>query len=248
MNDIAGKTTVVVGASRGLGRGIATAFSAAGARVVAVARSETSLMELAARSTGMRVEVADASEEPASRRILQHYEPDIVIIVAGARPLMAPLQDQTWESFSINWNTDVRIAFVWLRQILVQPMRAGGRTVVISSGAALSGSPLSGGYAGAKATQRFMTGYAREEALRSGLDLSFTTVLPRPSPVTQLGKDAVHAYTTRTGMSERDFLQQIGGTLTPQIAGESLVDLFGTYPLAFAPGYLLTSAGLEELG
>ena len=36
--DLAGRTTVVVGASRGLGRGIARAFAGAGAPVIAVAR------------------------------------------------------------------------------------------------------------------------------------------------------------------------------------------------------------------
>lgn len=40
---------------------------------------------------------------------------------------------------------------------------------MISSGAALAGSPLSGGYAGAKATQRFITAYAQGEANRAGL-------------------------------------------------------------------------------
>jgi NAD(P)-dependent dehydrogenase (short-subunit alcohol dehydrogenase family) len=39
MSDLSGRTTVVVGASRGLGRGIAGAFAEAGAPVVAVART-----------------------------------------------------------------------------------------------------------------------------------------------------------------------------------------------------------------
>jgi 3-oxoacyl-[acyl-carrier protein] reductase len=37
MSDLSGRTTIVVGASRGLGRGIARAFAEAGASVVAVA-------------------------------------------------------------------------------------------------------------------------------------------------------------------------------------------------------------------
>jgi 3-oxoacyl-[acyl-carrier protein] reductase len=36
MSDMSGKTTIVVGASRGLGRGIAAIFAEAGAPVVAV--------------------------------------------------------------------------------------------------------------------------------------------------------------------------------------------------------------------
>jgi NAD(P)-dependent dehydrogenase (short-subunit alcohol dehydrogenase family) len=47
MSDLSGKTTIVVGASRGPGRGIATAFAEAGASVVAVARTAAALGELA---------------------------------------------------------------------------------------------------------------------------------------------------------------------------------------------------------
>ena len=39
MSDLSGSTTVVVGASRGLGHGIATAFAEAGAPVIALART-----------------------------------------------------------------------------------------------------------------------------------------------------------------------------------------------------------------
>ncbi len=39
MNDLSGKTTIIVGASRGLGHGIVTAFADAGAPVVAVSRT-----------------------------------------------------------------------------------------------------------------------------------------------------------------------------------------------------------------
>jgi len=66
--------------------------------------------------------------------------------------------------------------------------------VVVSSGAAVAGSPPSGGYAGAKATQRFMTGYAQDEANRAGLGITFTAVLPRITPLTDLGRPAIRAY------------------------------------------------------
>jgi len=75
-----------------------------------------------------------------------------------------------------------RITFQWLREALLKPLRPGSRVVVVSSGAALRGSPLSGGYAGAKATQRFITAYAQEEANRAGLEITFTTVLPQFAP------------------------------------------------------------------
>jgi hypothetical protein len=82
--------------------------------------------------------------------------------------------------------------------------------IVISSGAALAGSPLSGGYAGAKATQRFITGYAQDEAQRAGLGITFTAVLPRLTPLTDLGRPAVQAYAGRSGKSESEYLEQLG--------------------------------------
>src|SRR5260370_39260490 len=99
---------------------------------------------------------------------------------------MRPLQHQTWETFSVNWQTDVRIAFHWLRETLLKPLRPGSRVVVISSGAAVAGSPLSGGYAGAKATSRFITGYAQDESNRAGQGLTFAAVLPQITPLTDL--------------------------------------------------------------
>src|SRR5262249_45147804 len=127
------------------------------------------------------------------------YGPDALIVVAGASTLPRTLQHHTWETFSVNWNTDVRIAFHWLREALLKPLRPGSRVIVISSGAALQGSSLSGGYAGAKATQRFITAYAQEEASRAGLEITFTAVLPRLTPLTDLGRPAVAAEAARRG-------------------------------------------------
>ena len=62
MTDLSGRTTVVVGASRGLGRGIAGAFAEADAPVVAVARTGPALAELATTSANIRTEVADAAD------------------------------------------------------------------------------------------------------------------------------------------------------------------------------------------
>jgi NAD(P)-dependent dehydrogenase (short-subunit alcohol dehydrogenase family) len=246
MSDLSDKTTVVVGASRGLGRGIATAFAEAGAPVIAVARNEAALADLASGGA-IRTEVADAGEAAVAGRLLDRYEPDVVVLVAGASPLARSLQRHTWESFSVNWHTDVRITFHWLREILLKPLRPGSRVVVVSSGAALAGSPLSGGYAGAKATQRFITGYAQDESDRAGLGISFTAVLPRITPATDLGLTAIRAYAARSGQSEEEYLSQAGEPLTPQGAGAALVDLVRADAAALAPAYLLAAAGLQKL-
>lgn len=229
-SDLSGRTTIVVGASRGLGRGIATAFAEAGTRIIAVARTAEALAELANGVGTIQPEVADARDATVAGLLLDRYEPETVILVAGASPLMRPLQHQTWETFSVNWHTDVRIAFHWLREALLKPLRPGSRVVVISSGAAQAGSPLSGGYAGAKATQRFITGYAQDEATRAGLGITFTSVLPRITPLTDLGRPAVQAYAARSGQTEEEYLQPFGEPLTPEVAGAAVVELSGQTP------------------
>jgi NAD(P)-dependent dehydrogenase (short-subunit alcohol dehydrogenase family) len=240
MTHASDKTAIVVGASRGLGRGIAAALAGDGRPVIAVARSFP-------ESSDDRIEpvVADAADAAAAGTLLDRYDPDVVVIVAGATPLMRPLQHQTWESFSVNWHTDVRIAFHWLREALLTPLSPGSRVVVFSSGAALAGSPLSGGYAGAKATQRFLTGYAQDEAQRAGLGITFTAVLPRLTPLTDLGRPAVRAYAARSGQSEAEYVEQLGDPVTPEIAGAAVVELL--HADAVAPAHLLTGGGLQPL-
>jgi NAD(P)-dependent dehydrogenase (short-subunit alcohol dehydrogenase family) len=240
------ETTLVVGAGRGLGRGIATVLAEDGHRVVAVARTAVAL-EALADATGIQPEVADASDPTVAGSLLDRHEPQAVILVAGATPLMRPLQHQTWETFSVNWHTDVRIAFHWLREALLKPLRPGSRVVVVSSGAARAGSPLSGGYAGAKATQRFITAYAQEEANRADLGITFTAVLPTMTPLTDLGRSAVRAYAARSGQSEEDFRHTMGKPLTPEGAGAAVLELVRASPATIAPGYLLTGGGLQDL-
>ncbi|MDE3129571.1 MAG: SDR family NAD(P)-dependent oxidoreductase, partial [Acidobacteriota bacterium] len=139
--------------------------------------------------------------------------------------------------------------FNWLRESLLKPLRSGSRVIVISSGAALgSGSPLSGGYAGAKASQRFITNYAREESQRGGLGISFTTVLPGLTPMTGLGRAAVQAYAARGGQSEHEYLRQLPASLTPEGAGAAVLELVHHDPVELAPDYLLTGDGLQKLG
>jgi 3-oxoacyl-[acyl-carrier protein] reductase len=242
--------TMVVGASRGLGRGIATAFAQAGVRVVAVARTASALVDLSDSAGNIRAEVADARDATVAGSLLARYEPATVILVAGANPHMRPLQEQTWETFSVNWETDVRVAFHWLREALLKPLRPGSRVVVVSSAAALNqnGSPLSGGYAGAKATQRFITGYAQGESDRAGPGITFTTVLPVFAPLTDIGSAAVRAYATLAGQSVDAFLEaRPFPLLTPAIAGTAIVELVREAGPDVAPAYVLNGAGLQKL-
>src|SRR5262249_8985931 len=160
------------------------------------------LADLVAQHGGsVRAEAADASDPMVAGMLLDAHRPDVLALVAGAQPLLRPLHHPTGETFSTNWNGDVRIALPWLPPAPLLPPPPGSRIIVMSSGAALQGSPLSGGYAGAKATQRFIADYAGQEAQRAGLGITVRAVLPRLTAATELGRPAVTAYAARLGVT-----------------------------------------------
>ena len=124
-----------------------------------------------------------------------------MVLNAGATPVAASLSEQTWETFSTNWQTDVRQAFNFARASLLAPLDPGSVVVMISSAAALRGSPLSGGYAGAKATVKYISSYATAEAESRSLGLRFVAILPMLTPATELGAAGVAAYAEHAGIT-----------------------------------------------
>jgi NAD(P)-dependent dehydrogenase (short-subunit alcohol dehydrogenase family) len=248
MHELANKRALVVGGSRGFGRGIVESLVTAGAAVHAVARRPEPLAELARATEGrVRTSAADAADPATAGRVLDEARPELVVLNAGAAPHLAPLPQQTWESFAINWHADVKIAFHWLRAMLLAPLPPGSKVIVVSSGAALRGSPVSGGYAGAKATVRFLAQYAAEEARRGQLGIRVAALLPKLTPATELGSAAVAAYAARSGRSEADFRAQMGPTLTPALVGAAVVQLFSEPALDAHAAFLLGAEGLTPL-
>jgi NAD(P)-dependent dehydrogenase (short-subunit alcohol dehydrogenase family) len=241
---LAGTTAIVTGAGRGFGRAIALTLAAAGAHVVGVARTPAQLDDVRDQlGDAFTPVVADAADPATAARVLDEHRPRTLVLCAGAVPQMRPLQEQTWETFSRNWDVDVAQAFHWTRQVLQRPLTPGSSVIAISSGAAVNGSPLSGGYAGAKATVRFITGYAAIESQRAGLGIRFVSVLPRLTPATDLGADAVAAYAERQGVDVDTFVRSSGPALSPDQVGKAVLEIAGDSRPHDA--YLLTSAGLS---
>jgi NAD(P)-dependent dehydrogenase (short-subunit alcohol dehydrogenase family) len=259
-NELAGATALVTGASRGFGRGIATALSQAGAQVVGVARDRGPLEELRAELGGSFTAVpADAADPTVAGQLIDTYRPRILVLNAGATPLPRPIQYHTWQTFSRNWDVDVQQTFHWTREALLAPLAPGSTVVTLSSGAALRGSPLSGGYAGAKAAIRWLTAYAAEESAREKLGIRFVTLLPQLTPATALGAVYAAAYAARAGTGPA--IPARAGTgpaipapgqgpaLTPEQVGQAITDL-AAGPVPDPPdqdAYLLTAAGLRPL-
>lgn len=240
-----GTTAIVTGASRGFGRGIAQALTKAGVRVVGVARDAGALEEVREQLGSTFTPVtADAADPVVAGELIDAYQPRTLVLNAGAAPLARPVHRHTWETFSRNWEVDVRHAFNWTREALLHPLEAGSTVVAVSSGAALRGSPVSGGYAGAKATIRFLTAYAAEESRREGLGIRFVSVLPQLTPATRLGQGGVAAYAARAGLDVTTFLKDRGPALTPDQAGEDIVRLI-TGIGQDGDAYVLSAEGLS---
>jgi len=241
------RPAVVTGASRGFGRAIATALVAAGTPVVGVARDEQRLRSLHEELGDAFVPVVgDAVDEELADDVVRRHGPGLLVLNAGAAPAMAPVHEQTWESFGRNWEVDVRQAFTWIRTALTTPLAAGSLVVAMSSGAALAGSPLSGGYAGAKATVRFLARYAADESARAGLGIRATALLPQLTPATDLGVAAAAAYADHAGVDRATFAARLAPALTAEQVGKAVVGLAAD-PDTPAAAYRLGAAGLASL-
>jgi len=120
---------------------------------------------------------------------------------------------------------DAKATFNWVRDALLLPMKPSSHVVVISSSAAILGSPLSGSYAGAKRMQWLITEYASQEAARLKLNLRFHCLLPTLNPNTDLGRVTMAAYAQRAGVSTEEFAKRFCPPLTPAIIGQAVVDL-----------------------
>ena len=121
--DLVGTTALVTGASRGFGRGIATALSRAGAQVVGVARDRGALEDLGAELGGSFTAVAaDAADPVVAGQLIDTYRPATLVLNAGATPLPRPIHHHTWPTFSRNWEVDVQHVFNFTREALLVPL------------------------------------------------------------------------------------------------------------------------------
>jgi NADP-dependent 3-hydroxy acid dehydrogenase YdfG len=218
-----------------------------GARVLAVARQEGSLRQLAQEVPGAEILALDATEESAPAKAFEVLEPDILILSAGAFPPAAPLYEQSWQEFAINWESDVKIAFYFCKAALSRPLRTGTSVVLISSGAALAGSPISRGYAGAKRTQLFIANYSQKESDRLGLGLRFMAIAPRIIPDTELGKHAVAGYSRYLGVSAADFVQGMAAPPTVCNVATAVIELVVNPDRTRGDVFIVSGKGLEAV-
>ena len=219
------KTIVVTGGSRGLGLGLVEALVDQGAKVTVIARDRAALAAVKERF-GVAVISADVSQEGSAQRILAEVRPEILVLNAGATPRMGRLDQLSWEDFSMAWETDVKAGFNWLQAALNLPLNPGSRVLVGSSGAAVNGSPLSGGYAGAKRMLWLMTKYANGVAKQKQLGIRFQAILPMQIiGATGVGDEAARGYARSLGLEREAYLARFGAPLPPRQFGDHVVEV-----------------------
>jgi NAD(P)-dependent dehydrogenase (short-subunit alcohol dehydrogenase family) len=223
MTNLKDQRAVVTGGSRGIGLGIVEALVARGANVTAIARSPGPLAEVHQR-LGVATIAGDIADPALPGRVLGELRPTILVLNAGTTPAMGELADLSWDEFSRSWNTDVRAGLQWIQAALKLPLPRGSRVIVASSGAAVNGSPMSGGYAGAKRMLWLMAGYANQAG--APLGIHFQVLVPRQIlGSTEHGRVAAQAYAARKGVSLETFLAGFGAPITPQQIGEHVATL-----------------------
>ena len=217
------KNVVVTGGSRGLGLGLVEALVDHGARVTVVARQSDALEAVGTR-LGVSTIAADIRDEAAAHRILADVRPDILALNAGSKPPMGRLDQMSWTDFTAPWEHDVKAGLHWLQAALNLPLNPGSRVLVVSSGAAVNGSPMSGGYGGAKRMLWFMASYANRVSEQRQLGIRFQTIIPRQMVLgTGIGDAAASAYAQAMGVEPEAFVARFGAPMSPRRFGENVV-------------------------
>jgi 3-oxoacyl-[acyl-carrier protein] reductase len=219
-------TALVTGGSSGIGKGIAQALAAAGARVAITGRDKARL-EGAAKELGSHAIQADVSVEAdverTMREALQHFgHLDVLVNNAGVG-VFKPLVEMNPREFERVFATNVTGAFLMARAAAKHFIaRKKGNIVNIASTAGLRGAPNGTAYYASKFALRGMTECWRGELRKYNIRV----ILINPSEViTNFGaaagfdqkdnptklrpEDIAHAVKATLEMEDRGFIPEL---------------------------------------
>ena len=139
LTSIKGKSVIVTGGSKGIGRGIATVFARQGAKVTISARGEDDLKKAVSEIEGdLRYEVCDVSDWESVKRMVDSTAKaqgglDIMCANAGTFPQtkMVDMDPAEWDQVLA---TNLRSSFLCVKAAIPHFEKAGkGRVVLTSS-------------------------------------------------------------------------------------------------------------------
>jgi NAD(P)-dependent dehydrogenase (short-subunit alcohol dehydrogenase family) len=184
--DLKGRSAIITGANRGLGRAIAASFVQAGANVLLVARSQELLgavqQELAplVSQAGQRVEAmcGDVANPASCAAIVQQgleLLPDITILVnnAGVYGPMGLIEEIDWDDWVEAIQINLFGAVLMCRQVIpLMRARGYGKIINLSGGGATAPLPRISAYAASKVAIVRLTETFAEELRDAHVDVN----------------------------------------------------------------------------
>ena len=159
-----GQVALVTGASRGIGKAIATVLAASGATVVLSSRKQDALEAAAAEIDGeTSVFAANAGDPDQAAAAVAHTvdtfgRVDILVNNAATNPYMGPSIDIDLPRYDKTWDVNLRGPLVWTQECWKAWMRDhGGAVINIASIGGLSVEPSIGIYNTTKAALIHLT-------------------------------------------------------------------------------------------
>lgn len=207
--DLSGKTAVVTGGSRGIGRAISLGFADAGANVVPLSRTEADVEavveEVRERGVDSRVETLDVSEKDdvvaCFDRIADELGIDVVVNNAGINPGSALGTPERVSDDGFEFVMDVNLggAFTCARAAGPQLRENGGCLINVASVGGLVGLPRQHPYV---ASKHGLVGLTKSLALDWAPDVRVNCLAPG-YVATDLTTDLQEDETLRQSIKDR---------------------------------------------
>jgi NAD(P)-dependent dehydrogenase (short-subunit alcohol dehydrogenase family) len=177
MSRFANKVALVTGGGTGIGRAVAEALVAEGAKVVVTGRREEPLKQLAGQYPDtVRYITTDVTEKGAPadavRFVIEQFDRlDVLVNNAGVGTL-APLVELDDDALEQTLSVNVRGLLITTREAIPHLSKSGGAVVNISSTLAQASMPGASAYSGAKAAVERITSALAAELGPQGIRLN----------------------------------------------------------------------------
>ncbi|MEO1405202.1 MAG: SDR family oxidoreductase [Pseudomonadota bacterium] len=239
--DLTGKTAIITGSSRGIGKAIAETMASEGANVVISSRKPGPCQEVAGaindkegRDCAIAVPANISSKDDLTRLVAETEakfgQVDVLVCNAASNPYYGPMAGIADEQFEKILQNNI-ISNHWLIQMCAPQMRErkNGSIIIVSSIGGLRGTPIIGAYNISKAADFQL---ARNLA-------------------TEFGQDNVRVNCIAPGLIKTDFARALWEneqTLKVALSGTPLSRIGEPEEIAGAAVYLASKAGSYMTG